>query len=233
MSQRQSISKAYIVINKTRRFKTAITEWNHRPEADKTWINFKTHFRQAHQEFCETTDVTVEESELQRNHANLVRQVVEGVQTAMTPAVTIAPSSELIQQMANSANQTSETQQHLLAQIAQMQHAMQQLQMQASQQTLSFQHHHNTSYQQYQHPDEWSSRGRGRGRARGRGRGRGRQGGRYPPGNGPPHVRTFNNYCWTHGGCAHAGTNCFTQVTGHKSDATFENKMGGSTLLSL
>ena len=115
MSQRQSISKAYIVINKTRRFKSAITEWNRRLEADRTWINFKTHFHQAHQEFRETTDVTIEESELQHNHANLVRQVVEGVQTAMTTADTIYPSSELIQQMANSANQTSETQQHLLA----------------------------------------------------------------------------------------------------------------------
>jgi len=104
MSQRQTIVKACIVINKTRRFKTSITEWNRRPEADKTWINFKTHFRQAHQEFRETTDVIIEESELQRNHANLVRQVVEGVQTAMTPADTIDPSSELIQQMANSAN---------------------------------------------------------------------------------------------------------------------------------
>jgi len=234
MSQLQSISKAYIVINKTRRFKTAITEWNRRPTADKTWINFKTHFRQAHQEFRETTDVTVEESELQRSHANLVRQVVEGVQTAMTPAVTPAdtsdPSSELIQQMANSANQTSETQQHLLAQLAQMQHAMQQLQMQASQQPLPFQHHHNTSYQQYQHQDDWSSRGRGRGRARGRGRGRGRQGGRFPLGNGPPRVRTFNKYCWTHGGCAHTGTDCLYQVPGHKTEATFEDKMGGSTL---
>ena len=35
----------------------------------------------------------------------------------MTPADTSDPFSELIQQMANSANQTSETQQHLLAQI--------------------------------------------------------------------------------------------------------------------
>jgi len=112
MSQRQTIYKAYIVINKTRRFKTAITEWNRRPKADKTWINFKTHFRQAHQEFCETTDVSIEESELQRNHANLVRQVVEGVQTAMTPADTINPSSELIQQMANSNFRNPATSSH-------------------------------------------------------------------------------------------------------------------------
>jgi len=68
MSQRHTISKAYIIIKKTRRFKTAITEWNRRLETDK----YKIYFRQAHQEFRETTDITIEESELQRNHANLV-----------------------------------------------------------------------------------------------------------------------------------------------------------------
>jgi len=43
MSQQQTVAKGYIVINKTRRFKTAITEWNRHPEAYKNWINFKTH----------------------------------------------------------------------------------------------------------------------------------------------------------------------------------------------
>jgi len=217
MSQRQTIGKAYIVINKTHGFKTAITEWN-RPENDKNWINFKTHFCQAHQEFRETTDVTIEESELQRNHANLVRQGVEGVQTAMTPADTIDPSSELIQQMANSVNQTSETQQHLLTQIAQMQQAMQQLQIQASQQPLPFQHHHNPSYQHQQHhhqQNKWFPRRRGCGR--GRGRGRGRQGGGYSPVPGSPHVQTCSIYYWTHGGGGHPGADCFNKVRGHKS----------------
>ena len=75
-------------------------------------INFKLQFCQAHQEFRETTDTTVEESEIQQNHVNLVHQeVVEGIQSAMTPADTTEPSAELIQQMANSLNQTSETQQ--------------------------------------------------------------------------------------------------------------------------
>lgn len=118
MTQKQTIAKAYLIINKTRRFKQAITEWNRLIETNKTWINFKNHFRQAHQEFRETTDTTLEDSELQCNNANLVQQVVEGLQAAMTPEDTTDPSLELIQQMANSANQTSETQQHLLSQIA-------------------------------------------------------------------------------------------------------------------
>ena len=97
-SQQQTVAKAYIAINKKRRFKTTITEWNCRPESIKNWINNKTHFHQVHQEFRETTDITIEESELQQNHANLVRQVVEGVQSAMTPTGTDTtdPSAKLI-----------------------------------------------------------------------------------------------------------------------------------------
>ena len=98
MTQRQTVAKAYIVINdETRRSKTAITEWNCRLEANKNWINFKIHFRQAHQEFRETTCTTIEESEIQQNHVNLVQQVVEGVRSTMTPADTTGPSAEIIQ----------------------------------------------------------------------------------------------------------------------------------------
>jgi hypothetical protein len=64
LTQRQVIAKAYVILNKTRRFKTDITDWNRRAEDKKTWINFKDHFRRAHHEFRETTDVTLEESDL-------------------------------------------------------------------------------------------------------------------------------------------------------------------------
>jgi hypothetical protein len=70
----QMFAKAYVILNKTRRFKNDITDWNRCPEAEKTWVNFKDHFYRAHQEFRETTDVTLKDSELQRNNANLVQQ---------------------------------------------------------------------------------------------------------------------------------------------------------------
>jgi hypothetical protein len=49
LTQSQKIAKAYIILNKTRRFKNYITDWNRLPSIDKTWINFKDHFRRAHQ----------------------------------------------------------------------------------------------------------------------------------------------------------------------------------------
>ena len=39
----------------------------------------------------------------------------------------------------------------------------------------------------------------------------------------------INKYCWTHGGCSHKSTDCKNPGTGHKRDATFASKKGGST----
>ena len=42
--------------------------------------------------------------------------------------------------------------------------------------------------------------------------------------------RDISKYCYTHGACAHTGTDCRAKTTGHQDAATFTNKMGGSTL---
>ena len=45
---------------------------------------------------------------------------------------------------------------------------------------------------------------------------------------------TRNNtskYCWTHGACGHPGSESKNKKPGHKDEATFANKMGGSTFL--
>ena len=44
---------------------------------------------------------------------------------------------------------------------------------------------------------------------------------------------TTNKYCWTHGACAHTIADCKIPRIGHKSDATLQNKQGGSTDFSL
>ena len=40
--------------------------------------------------------------------------------------------------------------------------------------------------------------------------------------------RVTSMYCWTHGGCAHAGSTCNDKAPGHKNEAIFNNKMDGS-----
>ena len=41
--------------------------------------------------------------------------------------------------------------------------------------------------------------------------------------------KSERKYCWTHGACAHTGHECNHPKEGHKKDATFTNRMDGST----
>jgi hypothetical protein len=213
ITQRQTIAKAYVILNKTRRFKNDITEWNRKPEIQKTWINFKTHFRRAHQEFRETTDITLEESDLQRNNANLVQQVVDGLQQAMIAEPPTDDPADLRLQLANSVT----NQQHLNHQLQQMQQAMALLTTQiAAQQTTP------PPYAPHSFPPSQSRGGRGRSAFGAHGRGRG-DGGRS-------RQRNTSLYCWTHGGCGHTSATCLTKLPGHQDAATFVNKMEGNPL---
>jgi hypothetical protein len=216
ITQRQTIAKAYTIINKTRRFKIPITEWNRLPAAQQTWIAFKDHFRQAHQELRETTNITLEDSELQRNNANLVQQVVTGLKN-----VRDEESAVILEQMANSATRNTDAQQQLVTQLAQMQQAMALLQTQVNHNAAR--HHNGRDY----HERSGGYHGRGRGY-------QGRGGGSYGRGRAPGRANTFrqrntSEYCWTHGGCGHRGQDCLTKLPDHQNTATFENKMGGST----
>ena len=213
-TQSQVIGKAYTKFNKTGLLSIAITEWNRKPAVEKTWIALKAHFRTARKELKETSGPTIGNSQLNET-ANLVQQVVEGVQQALLPSDGAPdPTTEILQQVVNSASTTTTTQQQLLQQIAQLQQTVTQMQFQLS-----------ASYQQQPPIIDASGRG-GRGGGRGGGyqgrggRGGGRGGVRYP--------RRYNLYCWSHGGCGHQGFACRDKKPGHQDTATFESKMGGS-----
>ena len=205
-SQQQTIAKAYSVFNRTRLFDRAITEWNRKIALQKTWIGLKSHFRDAQRELRASFGSSIAQSEL-NNTANLIQQVVHGVQEALSPADmgTTDPTVEMLQQVVNSASASTTTQQQLTQQMQQMQAMMQQMQLQLTA-------HQHTTGTPVQTP---AAGGGGRGVAAGGGL-------RYP--------RRYNLYCWSHGGCGHKGLPCRAKKPGHQDAATFANKMGGSTM---
>jgi hypothetical protein len=209
VSQLQTIAKAYVILNKTGSYKQPIIEWNCRPIIQKTWINFKDHFFRAHQGFRETTDVTLEESELvERNNANLVQQVDDGLSTVLQDERT-NNKALVISQMANS---TAKSQSQLTAQLAEMQKTMVLLQAQV---------------QNQQYTPTYTLRGEGGRNAKGYRGGQG--GGGRSRGNQQYRQRNYSKYCWTHGACGHIGSTCNTKLAGHQDTASFTDKMGGST----
>ena len=63
----------------------------------------------------------------------------------------------------------------------------------------------------------------------GNGGGNGGCNGGGPSGGGYCKRKNIFKYCWTHGACAHSSRECSNKKAGHKNEATFSNKLGGST----
>ena len=80
--------------------------------------------------------------------------------------------------------------------------------------------------------NNWSGRGRsGRSNSTGRGRGRDQERRQCPAAQGMDSGVPVT-YCWSHGitqNLWHNSRTCTRTITGHKNEATYDNKMGGST----
>ena len=136
-SEQQLINIAYVIINNTAKYQHYIRDWSRLPPIQKTWGNFKTHFRRAHQELKETGDLQVRDTTF--DSANLVRDVIDGVQLALHPPDEPQPdeSPHLVQQFANNAAQ-AQLMPQLMAQMVQMMEQMSTMQQKlSSQQSVS------------------------------------------------------------------------------------------------
>ena len=73
-SQPQCINLAYRILNRTGMFQRWIIDWNNLPAVQRTWINFKIHFRKAHQQLKETASLQARDSVY---HANAIREALQ------------------------------------------------------------------------------------------------------------------------------------------------------------
>ena len=104
ITQRQCVTRAYLILNRSGRFVEAIKAWNRRLPAQQNWINFKTYFCQAHNEFRETTNLTLEQAAMEQRNALLVQQIMEGVQSALPEPTLPTNTVELTSEVANVAS---------------------------------------------------------------------------------------------------------------------------------
>ena len=86
-------------------------------------LNLKTHFRRAQIKLRESAGPTLKNSDLD-HRANLVQEVVDGVQQALMPTPGEDNTANLLTQMANSVNQATSTQQILVQQLQGVQQMM-------------------------------------------------------------------------------------------------------------
>ena len=76
----QRVDMGYIILQRCKQYKTGLKEWNERPLVDRTWANFKTHFRDVQIALRKTGELTIEEG---LNHSAIVDMVSEGVRAAL------------------------------------------------------------------------------------------------------------------------------------------------------
>ena len=104
-SAQQVINLGYIIINKTGKFSTGIREWNRVPHNQRTWEAFCTHFSQAHRELRESGELEIRETPF--NSANLVQDVIDGVQQVLQPAMEASYEAEAHDNMQHAHNISS------------------------------------------------------------------------------------------------------------------------------
>ena len=193
-SEPQLINFAYVILNATGKYQPYIREWSRLAPDRKTWANFKTHFRQAHQELKEAGDLQIRNTQF--NSANLVQEVIDGVQSALAPPeASNDPTPDVIDQMANAA-----AQQQLMPQMMQQMVQLMQ-QMAVIQQNMNMNSSRTSSLSSSSTSNSRNTRQR----------------------------TNTQHYCWSHGACAHTSSNCRSKCPGHQDNASFNNKMGGST----
>lgn len=135
LTQVQTVNKGYSILLCSGHFREALKEWKRRAPRNQNWTDFKVFFCRAHQEPRETTDLTVEEAQRQQHQANLIEQVVAGVQEVLDqnipppPTVQPDPIPAPTQQVANMTIDLNALLPQLIQQMQQMQNThMEQIQ---------------------------------------------------------------------------------------------------------
>ena len=83
MTEQQKINMAYLLLQQTQVYSTALNRWNQSERPEQTWSNFKTHFRDAQKALRRTGALTVQES---LNHTQIINLVQQGVHQALATA---------------------------------------------------------------------------------------------------------------------------------------------------
>jgi hypothetical protein len=224
-SQAQLIDFGTIVLTASTRFASDLRKWQAKPELDKTWQAFKTHFIEA-QKAIHDSEPAVTTDSLGYHEASpaidtatsIANQVVQSlVQHRDEDITTITADSvheqQMLAQLANATQQNQQSQQ-MAAQMAALASTISSLQTQV--------------HQQNQNPQ-----GRRQGRGGGNDRNNRNQGNDNRNQGNDNRNRNQSRpkcYCHSHGWCTHTSQDCNTPKPGHVATATAANMQGGSTL---
>ena len=86
MTTQQSINIAYTIMWRTGLFVQALEKWNDKPTADKTWVNFKTHFRSAVKNYKKLKGPELGDS-IYQNQMNMMNEFKNQIKTTISDEI--------------------------------------------------------------------------------------------------------------------------------------------------
>ena len=228
-SEQQLIEFALQMIRGTHDFENALGKWEEKPITEKTWQNLKLHFSQAQNELKKIRGPTMVQAGF--HQINMIASEIRGEfsqtreELANMTAILQRNGEDQSDNLPFNTSTIPEVSAPNIEQAMATTESSYQLEMMKLLKSMQ---------------EEISKLNRGGFTQRSNGGGstystaqrsnenNGNKKGKKTPDNPTFERRTTNQYCWTHGGCAHKGAQCTMKAQGHKNDATFENKMGGS-----
>ena len=207
-------------------FTNALIAWKNLPQADKTWPRLKTHFDKAHEDLQDVTDLPIGQTPFQQ--INLLKEQVK--QDVTEQLLMLQDTIQLaLQKSANQNNPSNENSDNTA--VAELKSFFQE-----QINNLKATHHQevatlrNQLNQVKEKTGGKPSSGRNRLKKKRYDKDVQKEDDTPQVYREGPRVRTvINKYCWTHGASNHNGEECHYPDKNHKKEATFADKMGGST----
>ena len=204
----QILEKGLTIIRATRDFEYALTQWEDKPDADKVWSNFKTHFHEAQLQLKKIRGPTMQQ--VGYHHANILAQEISSqIQQQMeerdTQLLSILQSLPSLTDTSSSSDSDStppplpptQAANYITADQTQLEilKILQELKADLKSSNRRFRRNPNRKV-----PDDQTK----------------------------PKRFSTKHYCWTCGAWSHPSNKCRNKAEGHQDLATFDNKMGGS-----
>ena len=210
-TDKQLCSTAYTIFNRTGVFQNHLIAWNNKPDNDRTFSNMKLHTRASWEALKKVGALKIQDSSL--NQANIVQELATQ-QQALAQNLREDFSTQLqttIQDAMNMFQQQEPFQQPTVPPpLTDTSSSNQSLNSTTSTLTLDTL---MTTIQDLK--KEISSLKNST---------TNKDTSDINPRTGKPYRR----YCWSHGCCTHDGKHCNNRKTGHKEEATFKKRLGGS-----
>ena len=223
------------ILRNTHDFQDGIKSWNRFPAANCTWTNFITHFEQEYQELLELRGPTMQTSTLHSANA-MMAQVKASVQQSVESSVAKALSRHSANALFHDAKSRA------TAHVGNIPPALQNLPPDFTIQKI---HQENTtpsvafssftptgldmekSFKAFM--EKMDNRMKQQEEALKNITNHAETNNGGSGGSGYRKRRNTTKYCWSHGACAYSSADCNNKKQGHQDEATFKNKMGGST----